>query len=442
MRDAVLETTGRRRAALARVAAAGMLSDVDRFADPDGKATTAQALDHVETVIDLLVDANEFGAASDIYITWLGGYERLGKSLGAYDRGIRLVRRLLDALNASKVPIPRRGRANLISDLGLFLKNAGRVAEARSLLVTPDVGRVEPNQASVELQNASDIEVLAGRLPAAEEFAARALETSADAAIGANKARAFSLHYQASALAERGRLEGAAALLAESRTFQNRMDDVRRMQLYSNRAVCAARLLMRLGEFKRALRVADAAQKIHFKYAATFGRDIALTRLVLAEAQLGMGSVRAAAKDLSAGRDWTLASGNMELLVRCRSIEARMRLRTGDIAGSWAEAREMLAAATTCGFGLLEIDARNLVSEIALARDDATTARAESERALAASDTESCDYFWGRIAAHGILHDATLRLGDGAAASEHARRAKALGESVRLDEAAIKPLLP
>ncbi|MEA2578968.1 MAG: hypothetical protein QOD78_2556, partial [Chloroflexota bacterium] len=177
------------------------------------------------------------------------------------------------------------------------------------------------------------------------------------------------------------------------------------------------RLRTRLGDYAGAITALEAAA------AAADEADLPEIERLIAGAQLRRGDLVAAARHLEAALAGATEPASMARILVDQSVVLRL---AGDLAGALGAARRALETAAAADDTAAIGAAHRSLGLIALASGDAPTARAESERAVAASDpddpTARVAALTGLALAEAAAGDVDEGLGHGVAAAELCRQ--------------------
>jgi hypothetical protein len=442
LRDSVLANLGGTRASLAGAARDVMDKRVELVAGRPGTPppTTTSALDYLEDLIGFCLDAGESSRALDLYWQRMGNYQHLGKVLADYARGERVSRRLVqDSLASSSLEAYQR--EVVLNDMGLFLKDTGRLSEA--LAVFSDLssqGERDLPEQSTRYENLAEVQLLLGLLPAAERSVALAQRAAAQTG-DEFKEKCELASWLATIVGARGQLRKALALFDQSRHFQNR--ELRRRhgvktnpeQLLDLRGFHCQWLLLCTEQLAgRALELARGTLALYVR--ARLEPSTARSRLIEAEALRQLGQTREAEVSLRLAREWALDVANHELLLRADLVAAKLLLDKGDRHACRTKAEEGGRAAESSGCALYGIDFANVVAASCL---EADIGLATEVAAKAGEDAEKRDYFWGQLAAQRTLRAAYMRRGDTGAKRMHAMRLSELEKRTRVHGDMIVP---
>jgi hypothetical protein len=264
-------------------------------------------LDALEEVIYHTVRAGNEKDAYELYSSRLGGREHLGKVIGEFARGVRILRYFPACPNDL--------------DLAWYLRGVGDVLASFDLL-----SKTRPIWSSAIL-------CLQGFLP-------RVLRDK----VGWEHFRVI-----------------AAFLMGRPDAFDPAFD------LGWGEALVNADLPLMRGQLARARAVAASDLK-NFGNGTTHVPEQVRTRLILAEIERREGRTEMARAGLEGEAPWIFRSGSAEHLCLYHLIRSRVLTDQGHYEAADSESREGLFLTRQCGLGLAHVDFLNLRSRIALAR--------------------------------------------------------------------------
>jgi hypothetical protein len=276
-------------------------------------------LDALEEVIYHTVHSGNERDAYELYSRRLGGREHLGKAIGEYARGVRILRYFRACPNDL--------------DLAWYLRGVGDLRASFDLL-----SDVRPIWSSTVL-------CLQGFLP-------RVLRDK----VGWEHSRVV-----------------AAFLLGRPDAFDPGFD------LGWGEALVNADLPLMRGELARARAVAASDLK-NFGNGTTHVPEQVRTRLVLAEIERREGHAEMALAALEGEAPWIFRSGSVEHLGLYHLIRSRVLTDQGQYEAANSESREGMLLTRQCGLGLAHVDFLNLRSRIALARTRSIPDQSAPER--------------------------------------------------------------
>jgi hypothetical protein len=263
-------------------------------------------LDVLEEVIYHTVRSGSVGEARQLYEGRMGGRDHLGKVIGEFARGARILRYFPVCPNDL--------------DLAWYLRGVGDLRASFDLLA-----KVRPIWSRAVL-------CLQGFLPRV-----------ASDRIGWEHSRVI-----------------AAFLMGQPDAVGPRFD------LGWGEALVNADIPLMKGELARARAVAEADLKA-FAGGSTHVPEQVRTRLVLAEVERREGRAGAALAALEREAPWIFRSGSVEHLGMYHLIRSRVLADRGEFDAADAGSREGLLLARQCGLGLAHVDFLNLRGRLALA---------------------------------------------------------------------------
>ena len=385
-------------------------------ARPTGKAL----LDAYE---ELLAHTRAGGAVEEawgIYRRSLGGFAELGLRLGEMTRGARVLRGFLEKDPEQvdrRLSLDTRGR--LLYDLGLYSGALGDLAyAAHCYRAHNEIMQGEESLPAriIGLRTLAYTERLRGELADALALVTASAELAAMAGSPGEQARGLAL--KASILHDLGDLALAKSAFEEV----HRMGD----QPFARRALWEAEHTMDLGHLDtaRTATVENVAtcRALGWEGHAAHGEPL-LGEIALRQERP---DVTAAEAHVRAARRWTASTGEVEMVLRCLLLEAKIAIaRQPETAALSIE--EGITLAESGGFKLFSIRFENLAAQAD------PTQHAVAKRALTAA--RACPTFaWGLMDA---LHHAAV---SAAAAGDHEEsvrlRTEALGVRERLKQLA------
>ncbi|MDC0669074.1 helix-turn-helix domain-containing protein [Nannocystis radixulma] len=323
-----------------------------------------QALDRLDTYEALLIHtlrAGRVSEAASIYFRGLGGFSHLGLQLGAMSRGARIVREFATDGDPTRMlaELGTGRRARLVYDWGLYAGALGDLALAsRCFRIHGALVREEGGLEGLttSLRALAYTERLAGSLTEALQLAETAAEVAIRAQSPGDAARALAL--QARVLHDLGRVDAADACFEQARGLGDRP--------FARRSFWAAEHALALG------RVTAAQAEVEGNLAGLHELGWAGHR---AHAETILGQVALAGDEadpdraslhLVHAREWTTATGEIEVVLRCHELEAQICLAERRFADAERAIRGGLTLAETCGFGLFAGVFKNLALTRAL----------------------------------------------------------------------------
>lgn len=361
--------------------------------DPTDRAS----LDQIEAIIAHLVAVGETGRALMLYRERAGGFTHLGQQLGAYGRGERLCRLLVNGRAARLAPlprgVPRQEKALFLHDWALYLHHLGSLDAAsacyeRAIDMWLSLGAWQ--RAARGMSNLADLYLLAGRLPlglrASEE--ARSLAERADDA--AERLRAFAASAHAHAL--RGDVHAALGHFRAALAWRALAGAEIEWPLYSNRGIHHTLLLARLAEPAVAARLRRANVRVMADGMLKPRPERGKGHFVLADLARSRDDYAKARALLQRARVWSLDRDGREPYCWAGMIAARIAVReaAGRAGASgerpFAVARTVLAEgirqARAGGFAIYHADLMVLQARMDLATGDAEGAERAARTAL------------------------------------------------------------
>jgi len=391
-------------------------------AQPTAPPSDPKMLDRYELLIEQTLLAGRTQEAFDLYWFRLGNYENLGRVLGESARGLRILERFVPGDNFLCIePLLVRDRSALVNDLGLFAKNLGDLARARSASGhgrALDASAGDRRNESADVQNLADIELLAGRFPQALEVS----ETTLSLARAAEDGRyvMLSLAYRATSRFALGDTAPAEADFA-------RATELGGAPLYSHRGIREAEWKLLRSDRVGALAQTEANWGTCGQNG--WGDDLCRCNTLLARL-LAPDDPAKAGRHLEEARAFASRSGVVEL--QLRSFHAACELCRCLIAWaqSIAEVQAGILLADTCGYGKYSIDLRLALAETLLAAGDPRQALPYARAALDRSEAPNCQYAWGQADGLHFCGLAHLRLGERELARQRLTAALALRERI------------
>jgi tetratricopeptide (TPR) repeat protein len=388
---------------------------------PEQKPEDTATLDRYEQLIEATRLAGRVQEAFDLYWHGLGSYLHLGKRLGDYARGYRILCGFLPPFGDPKnfgAGLTARRQSLGLNALGLWAHHLGRLRESADIRREDNARKRvldEPLQTSIGLRNACQLAIDLGRL--GEAFAA-----AREAFLEAERAqddleRRSSLAHRAATQHLMGdvgaaRVDFSAITTPESEAMPG---------AFSGRE--HARHQLDLGNLGACRAITEAGFLLAERYeqnAELPGWHALFARFALAEGQDPNWHIHEI-------RVLTARSGAMEWILEAHDLAARAALVRGDLAGARAEADDGLRQARLCGYRLRLIELLAKSSAIDLAWPDAGRAFAGAREALNLATAPECGYAWGEADAAHACGLAIEALGQ----REHAQRAFAQALAVR-----------
>ncbi|MFT3770126.1 MAG: helix-turn-helix transcriptional regulator [Minicystis sp.] len=310
-------------------------------------ATESTLLDAYEELLVHTRAAGRVEEAWGIYQRAMGGFAHLGLRLGEMRRGARVLQGFTEDGDPARIAPALRVsvRSRIAYDLGLYAGALGDLDLAvRAYRVHNDLVRAEGSLEGLAtgLRTLAYTERLRGALDDALAVATAAVDVSAGAGSRADVVRAVAL--RASILHDLGRVTEAGEGFAEVR----RLGD----EPFARRGLWEAEHLFALGRTAeaRALteRNVEVCRQLGWEGHAAHGETV----LGLCAVTEDPARVEAARAHLAAARRWTAATGEVEVVLRCVDLAARIAIaeaRRDEARAAIAEGREI---AEGSGFGL------------------------------------------------------------------------------------------
>jgi tetratricopeptide (TPR) repeat protein len=354
------------------------------------KPPTEQAvLDRYEELIEHTRLAGKTAEAFELFAFGLGGYDHLGRVLGEYARG----RRILAAFAPDGDPeraaldLPPRQRSQLVDVWGMFSREVGELVLAWRCTALAERLYLEsggsPKGLSGILRNAINIAEGQGDLPRARGLAVRALQ-AADESMDSFQRK--------SSHATLGRIHHRLGDVVEARARFATATTIQGSALRSIFGIGEARHLLELGDRRGARLHAEANLARSSK--GGWNDIVANCHAVLGQAALP-DDLAAARIHLASVRDWTAKSGDLWLVLESHLIAGEIARYSDDLQGAITEATTGLNLADGCGFGLLAIRLLVVLARSHLAVPDHRAALRYAREALDRSQHADCRYAWG-----------------------------------------------
>ncbi|APR79355.1 WD-40 repeat protein [Minicystis rosea] len=313
-------------------------------------ATEGTLLDAYE---ELLVHTRAAGRAVDAWIIYqrpMGGFGNLGLQLGEMRRGARILQGFAEDGDPARIraDMPGDVRARIAYDLGLFAGALGDLDRAvRCYRVHNEIVREAGHLPGLGtgLRTLAYTERLRGALADALALATAAVNVSDGAGSRADVVRSLAL--RASVLHDLGRVDEAAAGFAEVRAMG---DDP-----FARRGLWEAEHLLEIGQIEAArtltARNVEVCRELGWEGHAAHGETV----LALACLAVDPPDLDAARAHLVSARRWTAATGEVEVVLRCLDVAARVALAEARIDEARAVIAEGREIAEGSGFGLFAL---------------------------------------------------------------------------------------
>jgi tetratricopeptide (TPR) repeat protein len=443
VRDGFLKGLDPYRARQGHTAASeGLIASLGGLPGRDAHLSDPRMLDLLEEIVYHTLEAGRADTAWEMYRYQLGGYENLGRRLGAYERGERICRAFAVGPIGDAAPLRARlsdrNQAVFLNEWALYLSDLGRLDEAARCYARNIALRLEEGSwknASIGNQNLADLLLAAGRLREALAAAEEAVRLAERASYAFERKDAYA--YRGYAHALRGETEAALADFATALRWQRHEEGPSDRGLYRLRGVHHAWLLARLGRHEEAARLTEANKTI---LRHSFGEQhhyLPRCDLLLAGLARARGDLAGAREFERQAQEWAVARDARELLCwsawerGCIALADARRKADGphgpETVRCLLEARraaeEGQRLARACGFSAFHIDLLLLRALIGLEEGEAATAECLARTALEtgfvppgergprsllpAVDPE-CGYAWGEGLGRHLLAESLL----------------------------------
>jgi tetratricopeptide (TPR) repeat protein len=362
---------------------------------PKTRPSESRMLDRYERLIEATRLAGREQDAFKLFKYGIGSYTNLGKGLGEYHRGYRI----LAAFSRTGRPedlgptMTLRQRSLLANSLALFALRLGRLAEAWAIRQVDDRWRKalsNSGEIALGLLNSSAVAFARGRLDESRSLADAAVAARKAVEDRSHKMRSFS--YRAIAAHALGDIHAARADFASA-------TEVRGGPLVSLWASQHARHHLDLGEIDAARTLCDRSLKL-----ARVADELPRFHNLLAYLALAEG------KDPTPHLDeihaWTSRTGDMQFIAQAHLLTARYCVASGAPQAALGEAEAGLLHAVSCGYGLLRIELLNALARIWLAWPDQPKAIQAAREALDLAAHPDCQYAWGEADAAQVWGEA------------------------------------
>ncbi|MDY7226678.1 helix-turn-helix transcriptional regulator [Hyalangium rubrum] len=363
-------------------------------------------LDDYEALLLHTLRSGHAHEAYAIYARSLGGFTHLGLRLGDMSRGARVTaifapegdpRRLSEALGEST-------RKELVYDWGLYMGALGQLDFAvRCYEASVALSERTQDAAGIVtgLRTLGYTERLRGRLTSARRLLERSVEVAGEYQARSHIARSAAL--LGLVLHELGEAEAADMHFSQARTLDGTP--------MARRALWQAEHDLALGRRERARAATRKNLRVceHLGWHGHVAHCHTVLGLIAVE-----DDVAAAGEHLVQARVWARASNEVEMLLRCHELAARLALAEGRPEQARREAEEGLSLATACGFGLFRSRLACLVARSVLAREP----QGGVDVALAALEATVSEDAWGQAEALELAEKALEATGQQARARE------------------------
>jgi tetratricopeptide (TPR) repeat protein len=362
---------------------------------PETMPSDPSVLDRYERLIEATRLAGREQEALDLFWDGMGGIDNLGRVLGEYQRGYRI----LAAFSATGRPedlgpkISLWMRWLLSVHFAFFADRLGRLVETGTILQVSNSWRKElgdPIKISEGLGNLSWVKLKRGHLPESQALAEAALtEAEKD-----GYERRYSLGegaFVAHAIGDIPTARAGFAGATELKMSDSLVLMYRRVRYYFDLAdFVSARALCKKG----------------LKNARKAGYEEILPGLYALLALLDLTEGNDPTPHLDEIRVWTSRTGDMHYIIEAHLLTARHLLATGDPQAALGEAESGLLHAVACGYGLLRIELLVAMARIRLAWPDPPKAIQAAREALDLAAHPECRYAWGEADAAQVWGEA------------------------------------
>jgi len=416
-----------------RAACEGLLTSLGGLPGREANPSDARTLDLLEEISYHTLEAGLGDTAWEIYRYQMGGYENLGRRLGAYERGERICRafiagrsslpRPIDACAEASQPETLRplNHAVFLNEWALYLSDLGRFEGSARCYKRNIALRLQDRSwknASIGNQNLTDLLLAAGRLREGLDTAEEAVRLAEMATYAFERKDSYA--YRGHARGLRGETAAALQDFATALNWQHKDEgewarpQVSRLvhphslrpqhedeeewgrPLYRLRGVQHAWLLVRLGREKEALRLTEANKVILRRQFGEQHHYLPRCDLLLAGLARARGDLASARELQHQAQEWAVARDAKEPLAwaawergSIALADARCKADGPDgpeTVRCLREARHAVAVglriARECGFGIFYIDLLLLRAAIALEEGDAVGAESNARIAL------------------------------------------------------------
>ena len=393
---------------------------------------TIEEIEPVLLAIEILLDADEFGAADDLYRNRLeNGWIFLG--LPALADGVRCASKFLGARalqeNAQRLSF-------FHNDIGLFASDAGMSAVANDhLSKAREIDRQDTKNQCVTLLNIGELHCRTGRLFSAGESLREALVLAYEMS---HMEEASDIQaYMGWTYFLSGRCKDAAFCFATASRVWRHFNDGD--DLFSRTAIYRAEFLARSGRLDAA-EIFTQSNLLHCQE-GRWNDDVALCRWILGIYNLEHGFFDQSGVELDAAEE-TYERGQMVFeLARLHVTAGYLSIARGEREGALSRSKRALDLAAPRGLRLVHSDALILRGRARMLRpspDDALRALDDAESALKIA--RDCGYPWAERDALLLQAEALelwARTGADGSNGNDARRAIQRAERLRLEGLSI-----
>jgi transcriptional regulator with XRE-family HTH domain/tetratricopeptide (TPR) repeat protein len=402
----------------------GLIRGESGFSRP----SPADVLDHFEAELQRALRVGNMSGAYRVYALQMGGFGRLGLQLGDMIRGARLIRGFAAGGEpAALAPeLSAQERRHLAYEWGLYSSALGDIAFARRCYqVSLDLARSSGDLVgeTTGLRTLGYTARLAGELATAHEHVREALAVAEQIPDqGLNKGhRIRGLALLGAICHDLGDVDAAANHFAAVR-------DLRATRV-ARRALWEAEHLVATGRYEQAR--ALTAVNLDVCERVGWSGHAAHCRIVLGCIAVVDNGLEAARTHLEKALAWSRTSGEVEMMLHCRELGARVALASGLGEDAAGDAGDGLHLARTSGANAFVPRFHNLLAEAALAMGEPARAFAHASRAVHSDDA------WSRADAHHLAGLAAASREDIDRARVHLDSSAALRERIRHPDAAV-----
>lgn len=383
---------------------------------PDRGTRDGKLLDRYEAILGELLRADRPYEGYLLYVRSMGGFSHLGLTVGDMIRGARVVRSFAEDGDPTRMhsELPIHLRASLAYDLGLYSSALGDVEFARRCYEAHNHLARGPGltvMLATGLRTLAYSERLAGHLRRAHERITESLARS-DALAERGDPNAPGHRLRGLALAaviahDLGDMTSAEELFERAHALDERP--------VARRALWRAAHLLDLGLAERVR--ADTLANLEVCRQRDWPGHGAHCHTVLGRAALLVGSPALARQHYDAAMSWVYAAGEVEMVLRCRDLQARIALAEKRPDAALQAALLGWHVARACHIGQFGPTLANLAARAALA------AGRPAQALELIGPGEASESMWQRADAAHIGGLAARAAGDSAEARTYLRAA-------------------
>jgi hypothetical protein len=357
----------------------------------ENKPTKPEELNKYEQLIEISCLAGQLHEADKLLRVGLGGYKHLGRTLGEYARGLRLVAAFSPTRapeQAASINLSVEHRAGLLGNWGMFAKHAGNLHTARKAFehqkeIEGEVDDPKKNWRGV--LNLAELYALDAKWQKVHDELDLVTKPTRD-----NKELYAQYHgYHATAFAAQGHTEDSR----ECFKLANEVEP--QPEKYFHRVVREALFLLIRGN------VAAARSQTLLTQELARSKDlfdtVARCEIILGHCALcGSGECvqQIAQTHLNNAREYVTKSGNLEVTLSGHRLASVIARTVRNFALAESEALEGIRLAELCGFGWWALDIHIELAKLHVA-DDPKSAIEPAEWVLSHSQEADCQYAWG-----------------------------------------------